>query len=246
MSSSELPASNSQPKTADELGAALTAKQKKFADAYLGPCKLNASAAARKAGYSDHREGWVLLRTEKVKVYIAARLAEQDDVMQPSEIAARLTLEARTVVDMDEFISVAPTERTFWVPVREHEETRELAKRKKLHVDDLDLYDLEGHFGADRISRTGDGELLLRIATISQDVQIDWAAAKAAGAISGMAKLKKNRDGSIEYQVKDPTKALETLGRLHAMFTEKQQITGTDGGPVQVQITRTIVGGRHD
>ncbi|MFT2719726.1 terminase small subunit [Deinococcus sp. A31D244] len=234
---------NSTKSTAEELGAALTAKQKRFADAYLGPCRLNASAAAREAKYSDHREGWGLLRHAGVKAYIAARLEEQDDVMSRSEVAARLTLEARSVVDMDAFVQVAPTERTFWVPAREHEPVRELAKKKGCHVDDLDLYDLCGHFGEDQISRTGDGEMLVRVATISQDVEIDWAAAKAAGAISGMAVLKKNRDGSIEYRVKDTSKALEMLGRLHNMFTDKVQVSGADGGPVQVQITRRIVGG---
>jgi len=227
--------------TAEELGAALTGKQRKFADLYLGRCRLNASAAAREAGYGDHRTGWDLLRHAGVKAYIAARLEEQDDVMSRSEVAARLTLEARSVVDMDAFVTVAPTERTFWVPAREHEPVRELAKRKGCHVDDLDLYDLCGHFGEDQISRTGDGEILVRVATISQDVEIDWAAAKAAGAISGMAVLKKNRDGSIEYRIKDPTKTLELLGKLHNMFTDKVQISGDGGGPVQVQITRTIV-----
>lgn len=58
-----------------------------------------------------------------------------------------------------------------------------------------------------------------------------------------MAVLKKNRDGSIEYRVKDTSKALEMLGRLHNMFTDKVQVSGADGGPVQVQITRRIVGG---
>lgn len=233
-------------KTAEALGAALSQKHKKFCDLYLGVCRLNSSAAARKAGYSDHKEGWNILRRADVRAYIAARMAEQDDVMQPSEIAARLTLEARTVVDMDDFITVAPSERTFWVPARDHDETRELAKRKKLHVDDLDLYDLEGHYGADRISRTGDGEILLKVATVAQDVVIDWAAAKAAGAITGMATIKKNKDGSLEYRLKDPAKALEMLGRLHNMFTDKVQVSGSDGGPVQVQITRTIVQGRKE
>lgn len=236
------PDAKTQP-TAEELGAALTPKQKRFADAYLGPCRLNASAASREAKYSDHREGWGLLRHPAVKAYIAARLDEQDDVMSRSEVAARLTMEARSVVDMDAFVTVAPTERTFWVPAREHEPVRELAKKKGCHPDDLDLYDIEGHFGADQVSRTGDGEILVRVATISQDVEIDWAAAKAAGAISGMAVLKKNKDGSIEYRIKDPAKTLELLGKLHNMFTDKVQISGDGGGPVQVQITRRIVGG---
>lgn len=238
-----MPETDTPPQTAAQLGADLSAKQKKFADAYLGPCRLNASAAARKAEYKDHREGWTLLRHPKVKAYIAARMEEQNDVMSRSEVAARLTLEARSIVDMDDFVHVAPTERSFWVPAREHEPVRELAKSKKLHVDDLDLYDLEGHFGADHVSQTGDGEKLIKVVTISQDVEIDWAAAKAAGAISGMAVLKKNRDGSIEYRVKDGTKALEMLGRLHNMFTDKVQVTGEGGGPVQVAITRRIIGG---
>ncbi|PJI55729.1 hypothetical protein CTI14_02290 [Methylobacterium radiotolerans] len=232
-----------KPLTAEELGAALTAKERKFADLYVGPCKLNQSAAARGAGYKDHREGWALVRRPRVKAYIAALMAENEDVMSRAEVAMRLTLEARSIVDMDDFVHVAPTERSFWVPAREHEPVRELAKSKKLHVDDLDLYDLEGHFGADHVSQTGDGEKLVKVVTISQDVEIDWAAAKAAGAISGMAVLKKNRDGSIEYRVKDNTKALEMLGRLHNMFTDKVQVSGEAGGPVQVAITRRIIGG---
>lgn len=229
--------------TAEELGAALNPRHKKFADFYLNECRLNASAAARRAGYKDHRQGWRIQRMPDVAAYIAAVMAESPDVMGAGEVAARLTIEARSTVDMDEFVTVAPTERTFWVPARDHEPVREYAKRKRVDVEDLDKYDLMNEFGASEVSETLDGEIMIKVATIRQDVVIDWAAAKAAGAISGMAVLKQNRDGSLEYRVKDPTKALQLLGQLHSMFTEKVEVGGKDGGPVQVQITRRIVGG---
>lgn len=221
------------PKTVEQLGAALKPQHKKFADYYLNDCKLNASAAARKAGYKDHRQGWRILRMADVAAYVAALMTATPDVMSAGEVAARLTIEARNTVDLDDYTSVAPTERSFWVPALEHEPVRELAKRKACHPDDLDLYDLEGHFGAENVSRTGDQETLIRVATIEQDVIIDWAKLKEAGGMSGLAMIKKNKDGSIEYRVKDPTKALQLLGQLHDLFGQRQVHQNPDGSPIK-------------
>ncbi|GAA5514782.1 hypothetical protein Dcar01_03543 [Deinococcus carri] len=224
---------NTEQPTAEELGAALNPRHRKFADLYLNECRLNASAAARRSGYKDHRQGWRIVRLPDVAAYIAAVMAESPDVMGAGEVAARLTIEARSTVDMDEFVTVAPTERTFWVPARQHEPVREYAKRKRVDVEDLDKYDLMNEFGASEVSETLDGEVMIKVATIAQDVVIDWAAAKAAGAISGMAVLKKNRDGSLEYRVKDPTKALQLLGQLHDMFGQRQVHQNPDGSPIK-------------
>ncbi|AFD25815.1 terminase small subunit [Deinococcus gobiensis] len=221
------------PPSADELGAALPPKQRRFADYYLGSTKLNQSAAALKAGYKDHREGWNLVRLPAVKAYIAARMAEAPDVMSKDEVAARLTMEARNTVDMDDFVTVAPTPRTFWVPALEHQPVKDLAKDRGLQPEDLDVYDLDSAFGADNVSRTSDGDLLIKVATIAQDVQIDWQAAKNAGAFSGLAMFKRHPDGTIEYKVKDTTKTLQLLGQLHNMFGNRQVLENPDGSPIK-------------
>jgi phage terminase small subunit len=71
----------------------LTARQKRFADAYL--VHLNATRAAREAGYSVRSaevSGCRLLRSAKVAAYVAEHLEAE---MPASEVRVRLSQQAR-------------------------------------------------------------------------------------------------------------------------------------------------------
>jgi hypothetical protein len=67
-------------------------------------------------------------------------------------------------------------------------------------------------------------------------VVLDLHQAKELGAMHLLKKYKKGRDGeSIELH--DPQAALVQLGKYHGMWTERQEITGKDGGPVEVNVS---------
>ena len=69
----------------------LNEKQKRFVEAYLGDAGLNATEAARQAGYSPHSagvQGCALLKNPKVKAAIAAG-------RKPREKAAIISRERR-------------------------------------------------------------------------------------------------------------------------------------------------------
>jgi phage terminase small subunit len=86
-----------------EMAEGLTAKQRAFVDAYLS-C-LNATEAARRAGYSEktaHAIGWENLRKPEIEVEIKAGLAERS--MSAEEVVARLADHARA--SADDFISI--------------------------------------------------------------------------------------------------------------------------------------------
>lgn len=74
----------------------LTDKQQAFIEAYLTRCGMNAAAAARAAGYSEHSAKWTgyeLLRDERIRGEIDRRLAASR--MSADEILARLEEQAR-------------------------------------------------------------------------------------------------------------------------------------------------------
>jgi phage terminase small subunit len=231
-----------EPKAPD--GAALpklSDKHQKFLTLYLTECAMNASKAARRAGYKNHSEGHRLLQREDISLHLKAALEGDAQVMGAGELARRLTLQAREQANMEDFLKVSTVPRTFWVDARRHEPVRELAKRLRVDVDDLDSTDMMHEFGADSVASTVDGDWMIRVNTIETEVTIDWEAAREAGALAALAWFKKNKDGSVEYKLKDPVKAQELLGRMHKIFVDKVEMTGNNSGPLQVHVTRRIV-----
>ena len=76
--------------------ATLTDKQQAFIEAYLTTARMNAAAAARAAGYSEHSAKWTgyeLLQDERIRGEIDRRLAASR--MSADEILARLEDQAR-------------------------------------------------------------------------------------------------------------------------------------------------------
>jgi phage terminase small subunit len=84
-----------EPTQADD---GLSVRQRLFADCYIGECRFNGTAAARKAGYSGNDNALAvraseLLRIRKVRDYIAGRLDEA--AMTANEVLYRLSEIAR-------------------------------------------------------------------------------------------------------------------------------------------------------
>ena len=228
---------DAKPKTAAELGAALTPKHRLFCDSYLTN-GLNASAASRSAKYSEDRESFRLLRRDDVGAYIRARLDEAGFTKQ--EIARRL--EYFATGSMSDFLRIAPSERSYWIRADQHEEVREFAKRRGVRAEDLDNFDLAGLVGGENVAQTEHGVMMVCIRQVDAEVTVDWRGAEKAQALGRIKKIKIGKDGNVEFDLHDPVKTLELLGKAQGMFTDNLRVSGEGGGPVQVQITRRIVG----
>lgn len=224
--------------TAADLGAALQPKHRQFCDTYLTN-GLNALAAAREMGYKQQGEGHRLLQREDISVYVRARLDEAG--LTTAEITRRLQYFAEG--DMRDFLTVAPSERSYWIRADQHEEVREAAKRRGTTADALDNYELAGILGSDRVAQTEDGVLMVCVREVDAEVIVDWRSAERLRALGRIKKIKIGKEGAVEFELHDPVRALELLGKAQKMFTDKVELGGEGGGPVQVQITRRIVGG---
>lgn len=76
----------------------MTDKQALFVAMYLGKAKLNATKAARLAGYADpEKEGWRVRQDPEVEAEIRGRISEY--AMGPDEILSRLAEQARASLD---------------------------------------------------------------------------------------------------------------------------------------------------
>ncbi|GGK91450.1 terminase small subunit [Deinococcus radiotolerans] len=224
--------------TAEELGAALSDKHREFADTYLTN-GLNARAAGRACKYKNPSEGPRLITRPDISAYVRARLDEAQ--LSSAVILGRLRYFAHA--DMADFLRVAPSERTYWIRADQHDEVREAAKRRGTTADALHNYDLAGIVGGENVAQTEDGVLMVCVRRLDAEVTVDWREAERAQAVGRVKKIKIGKDGAVEFELHDPTRALELLGKNQKLWVEKHEHSGADGGPVQVQITRTIVGG---
>ncbi|WP_027480542.1 terminase small subunit [Deinococcus pimensis] len=217
----------------------LKPKHRKFVECWLE--SMNDAEAARDAGYADHREGYRLRRREDISAVISQLLSQH--VMGPGEALVRLGRIAKA--DMTNFLVVSPTARTYWVPALEHDGVIELAKSRGLHPTDLDVYDLDGHFGADNVARTSDGTSFIRVQDVISEVDIDWKRVKYLKQLGLIKKIKKSKDGTVEFELHDTVRALELVGKHHKLFTDKVDLGG-DGGSLRVEIVRRVVGPSED
>ena len=87
---------DAQPKTAEELGAALQPRHRRFVETYFA-IGLNATAAAKACGYKNPTEGTRLHARPDVQAYIQARLTEA--CMPANEVLARISAYARVTGD---------------------------------------------------------------------------------------------------------------------------------------------------
>lgn len=157
----------------------MTPKQARFVSEYL--IDLNATAAAKRAGYSEktaEKIGHQLLEKTRVAAAIAAAMNKR---------------EVRTEITADRVI-------------------KELADVAFLRSDEVFTID-GGHVTVKNTAEMSDAA---RRALISASQTVT-----AAG-------------GTITVKLCDKIKALELLGRHLALFTDKLQASGPDGGPLLV------------
>jgi phage terminase small subunit len=100
--------------------------------------------------------------------------------------------------------------------------------------------------GADEVLRRLSEHARASLADVLDDRErFDLKAAKKAGTDHLLKKLKVNvnKDGSVthEYEIHDPQAALVHLGRYHKLFTDKAEVTGKDGGPIQQSFIVEVV-----
>jgi len=72
------------------------------------------------------------------------------------------------------------------------------------------------------------------------NVQLDWARAEERAAMGLLRKVKFRADGGVEIELHDSLKALELMGRIHGLFKDRREISGPEGGPVQVEATKSL------
>lgn len=94
-----------------------------------------------------------------------------------------------------------------------------------------------------RLSRQARGSLA---DVLTEEGEFDLAEAKRRGVDDLLKKLKrttfdtKDKDGNVtstrtthEFEIHDPQAALVHLGKYHKLFTDRTEVTGKDGGPIE-------------
>lgn len=239
------------PKSEPKDGAAPTApqtalqklnpKHRRFVLEYFAH-RMNASAAALAADYKDRGEGYRLLQRPDV----AAAVAEETTARLMGKNEALLLVAETARLDPRQFTRAVAVPREVWIDARRDERVHELAKRRGVLVEDLDEVDLSREFGDDAIAQSLDGRLMVRTAVVERTLEIDWEAAEKAGATSLIRKLKQGKDGSIEAEFHDPLRAQEMILKAHGAFTDRLELGGVGGGPVEFEIVETVVHVRPD
>ncbi len=111
---------------------ALTLRQRRFVDAYVGEAKGNASAAARMAGYSKAmQEGWRLLRNAEIQTAIKARVNEY--AMSPEEVLSETAAIARAPWDQFTTLEYGPNKLSIEAKMRLTDKLRALELLGKYH-----------------------------------------------------------------------------------------------------------------
>lgn len=154
----------------------MTPKQARFVSEYL--IDLNATAAAKRAGYKNPEIGRQIITKNNVAAAIASAIKKRE---KKTEITAERVI-------------------------------KELANIAFLRSDEVFTID-------------GDHVTVKDTAEMSDAAKRALASASQTVATSG---------GSITVKLCDKIKALELLGRHLALFTDKVQASGPDGGPLLV------------
>lgn len=218
-----------QPKTAEELGAALTLKHRQLAEAYLET--LNIAAAGRVAKYADKSTAHRAFKRPDVQAYIAARFAES--CMTPDEVLARLSARAR--LDGSDFFK----QEAYEVAVYEPRPLREKIDALESRVGQLQRID-PGLLKA-QIEKTqaeiADLEVKLALdpdATwdkqIGTETRYRTVASLEAARENGVLQFVESAEygpNGLKFKWADPVKALELIGKHHKLFTDRTEHTGS-------------------
>lgn len=233
----------------------LNAKQAQFVREYL--IDLNATQAAKRAGYSDataYSQGQRLLKDAEVAASLEIAMAKRagrteitaDNVLRelwaigqanPNELIAFRRGCCRYCFGKDHRHQETQGERerrhTTWVENRD-------AAPDPLKSTKFAVFDDLGGIGFNALSEPnpdcpecfGEG--------IGEAVAKDTRKLSPT-ALSLYAGVKVTKDG-LEVKMHDKVAALTKVGQHLGMFTEKHEIAGADGGPVQHEVTVKFVG----
>jgi phage terminase small subunit len=200
-----------------ELRKLLTAKEKTFADFYLGEAQMNATRAAKLAGYTGNQStmtsaGYKIIRRPHVKAYIDAVMDEV--AMSARENLARLASIARgsiddVLADDDEgknpniiIFDLAKARANGSIHLVKKIKTKRMVREKKTEIVDLPE-------------------------SVPSDVQDILDELGAAGMMSTEILTEE-----VEFELYSATEALELLGKHHKLFTQKIDATIDDGADV--------------
>lgn len=231
---------------------ALTAKQQRFVEEYL--IDLNATRAYKAAGYSvksDNAaavEGHKLLRNPKIASEVQKAMDERSE---RTEITADMVLRRwydLAMADPNELIQLrrlncrhchGVDHEYQWKDEKEYEEAVEaaiasaqvLSKKKGEAVEPV-IPSAAGGYGYHRLADPdpdcpvcrGEGRLDLHMADTRK------LGPRARLLYAGV----KQTQAGIEIKMHDQAKALENVARHLGMFKDKMELTGQDGGPLQV------------
>lgn len=233
----------------------LSPRHRQFVNAYFA-AGMNASEAARACKYADRGEGYRLQHREDIAAAIAEISAKR--IAGEGENLLRLSTIARA--DMRDFYS-RPTR------VRPRYEERPLHEKLDATFDAIArmeafraTHDDDQAARAEReIERLRDQVVALEwdlamnpratyrvevgVEEYEGEEEIDLRKAEELGLTSAIRKLSYNAQGRLQIELHDSVRAQELIGRSHGSFTDKVETSGPGGGPVEVRITRTIVGG---
>jgi hypothetical protein len=209
--------------------AALQAKQRKFVAHYLA--SLNASQAARQAGYSEKTAGQIgyqLLQKTSIAAAVSAGMALQ--AMPAEEILARLSAQARG--DMSDFLRVDEEEVSLSWSVLELPTDRD-------GNPDLPgaVYDL----AQQKVVRPT--ERVLHTATVKRAVaRLDLMEAGRRGKLGLVKKYSLDDDGKVAIELYDAQAALALLGKARNLFVERQELSVSSAQPLIREVVIALPG----
>ncbi|MNM44922.1 Terminase small subunit [compost metagenome] len=236
---------------------ALTAKQKLFVQEYL--IDLNATQAAIRAGYSE-RTARKIGQENLTKPDIQAAIQEaQNQRAERTEITADMVLQRWWDIATADPNQLIHTRRLAcrhchgighqyqWVDEAEYAQAVKIAldyaeaeSRKQDKPVEANLPSEDGGYGFDRLADPhpdcpkcrGEGHL---------DLHIEDTRKLKGGAKLLYAGVKETKTG-IEIVMQDQAKALENVARHLGMFKDKVELTGAEGGALQVIFDKGMIG----
>jgi len=236
----------------------LTAKEERFCMEYL--VDLNASRAARSAGYSEktaRQIGYENLTKPYIRSFIDARLKEKtmraDEVLKMTSDIAKSSL--------NEFFTISKKEytprviKTLGQLIKELETeitlNAEYAEEAELNDDETEAHQAEQKWRRRQVlkykielrhnpsaSRIVNGEPEM-IEAAELDL-VKLVKAKESGRIKS---LSYTPSGIPKIDMYSADAALVSLARMHGLYIDKTEVTGKDGEPLPKQVI--VIGGKE-
>lgn len=191
----------------------LTDKQRAFIDHYFA-CGLNATEAAKRAGYSAKTARFIgseNLTKPNIRAEVDRRLAEH--AMPANEVIARIGNMARG--DMADFLRTDEEDVTLSWSLLEVPTDKDGAVNIAGTLIDLAMQDT--------IKPT---DRILYTTTVKRSTaRLDMLAAGQAGKLHLLKKYSIDDKGKVAIEMYDAKSALDTLAKMHGLLIDKQEVT---------------------